>query len=182
MNGLIRWFAGNHVAANLLMVVIIVAGFFSAMSIKQEVFPEVEMDIISVQVPYLGATPSEVEEAICVRVEEQVQGVDGIKKITSAAVEGIGTVTIELQRGLDKRKALDEIKSEIENLTSKSISEVIAFALHVRDQRDSAAVAALKTQMDVSEPPNLLAADEFEEADAEAKAGHEKANAPKESN
>ena len=78
--------------------------------------------------------------------------------------------------------SVDEIKSEIENLTSKSISEVIAFSLHVRDQRDSAAVAALKTQMDVSEPPNLLAADEFEEADAEAKAGHEKANAPKESN
>ncbi len=116
MNGLIRWFAGNHVAANLLMVVIIVAGLFSAMSIKQEVFPEVEMDIISVQVPYLGATPSEVEEAICVRVEEQVQGVDGIKKITSAAVEGVGTVTIELQRGLDKRKALDEIKSEIDRI------------------------------------------------------------------
>ncbi|MDE0836503.1 MAG: hypothetical protein OSA84_09150 [Akkermansiaceae bacterium] len=78
--------------------------------------------------------------------------------------------------------SVDEIKSEIENLTSKSISEVIAFAIHVRDQRDSAAVSALKTQMDVTESPKLLAADELEEAGAEAKAGHEKANAAKESN
>ena len=87
MNPMIRWFAHNHVAANLLMLVIIAAGLMSASSIKQEVFPEVEMDMITVQVPYLGATPSEVEEAICVRVEEQVQGVDGIKKITSSAVD-----------------------------------------------------------------------------------------------
>ncbi|MCB1184537.1 efflux RND transporter permease subunit [bacterium] len=116
MNGLIRWFAHNHVAANLLMLVIIAAGLMSAAGIKQEVFPEVEMDMVTVQVPYLGATPSEVEEAICVRVEEQVQGVDGIKKITSSAVEGMGTVTIELQRGTDKRKALDEIKSEVDRI------------------------------------------------------------------
>ena len=116
MNGLIRWFANNHVAANLLMVVIIAAGLFSALNIKQEVFPEVEMDMITVQVPYLGATPSEVELAVCVRVEEQVQGVDGIKKITSSAVEGVGTITIELLRGVDKRQALDEIKSEIDRI------------------------------------------------------------------
>ncbi len=116
MNGLIRWFANNHVAANLLMVVIIIAGLVSALNIKQEVFPEVEMDMITVQVPYLGATPSEVEEAVCVRVEEQVQGVDGIKKITSKAVEGVGTITIELLRGVDKRQALDEIKSEIDRI------------------------------------------------------------------
>ena len=118
MNGLIRWFAHNHVAANLLMVVIIAAGLMSALHIKQEVFPEVEMDMITVRVPYLGATPTEVEEAICVRVEERVQGVDGIKKITSSAVEGVGTVTIELQRSTDKRKALDDIKSEVDRITT----------------------------------------------------------------
>jgi multidrug efflux pump subunit AcrB len=116
MNSLIRWFAHNHVAANLLMVVIIAAGLMSALRIKQEVFPEVVMDMITVRVPYLGATPTEVEEAVCIRVEEQVQGVDGIKKITSSAVEGMGTVTIELQRGTDKRKALDDVKSEIDRI------------------------------------------------------------------
>ena len=116
MNGLIRWFAHNHVAANLLMLVIIAAGFMSAVHIKQEVFPEVVMDMITVQVPYLGATPSEVEEAVCVRVEEQVQGVDGIKKITSTSSEGIGMVSLELESNADKRKVLDEVKAEVDRI------------------------------------------------------------------
>ena len=96
MKGLITWFSTNHVAANLLMVVIIAAGLMTASSIKQEVFPEVEMDMITVTVPYLGATPAEVEEAVCIRVEEAVQGVNGIKKIMAMSSEGMGMVSIEL--------------------------------------------------------------------------------------
>ncbi|MCP4292925.1 MAG: efflux RND transporter permease subunit [bacterium] len=118
MNGLIRWFANNHVAANLLMLVIAVAGIGSALSIKQEVFPELQMDIITVTVPYLGATPGEVEEAVCIRVEEQVHSVDGIKKITSKASEGMGMIMIELDRGVDVRKALDDIKSEVDRIVT----------------------------------------------------------------
>src|SRR5210317_1677931 len=110
MNALIRYFARNHVAANLLMAIIAVAGLMSALSIKQEVFPETQLDLITIQVPYLGATPSEVEEAVCIRVEEAIQGVDGVKKITSMAAEGIGTVTVEFNRGVDIRKALDDTK------------------------------------------------------------------------
>jgi len=116
MNGLIRWFAGNHVAANLLMVVIIAAGLMSASTIKQEVFPEVEMDVITIRVPYLGATPAEVEEAVCIRVEEAVQGVNGIKKITSTSSEGIGMVSVELESNADKRKVLDEVKAEVDRI------------------------------------------------------------------
>ncbi len=116
MRNLITWFSTNHVAANLLMVTIMAAGLMSAVSIKQEVFPEITMDMITVSVPYLGATPAEVEEAVCVRIEEAVQGVDGIKKITSSSVEGIGAVTIELDRGTDRRKALDEVKSAVDRI------------------------------------------------------------------
>ncbi len=118
MNGLIRWFSHNHVAANLLMVLVIAAGLMSAMHIKQEVFPEINMDMVNVQVPYLGATPSDVEEAVCVRVEEQVQGVDGIKRITSTASEGFGSINIELQRSADACLVLDDIKSEVDRITT----------------------------------------------------------------
>jgi multidrug efflux pump subunit AcrB len=116
MNTVIRWFANNHVAANLLMAIIVVAGIMSALNIKQEVFPEIEMDMVTVQVPYLGATPSEVEEAVCVRVEEAIQGVDGIKQITSTAAEGMGTVMVEFNRGVDVRKALDDVKAEVDRI------------------------------------------------------------------
>ncbi len=116
MKGLISWFANNHVAANLMMLVIIAAGLMTAASIKQEVFPEIEMDMINVRVPYLGATPSEVEEAVSIRVEEAVQGVDGIKKITSTSSEGISMVSIELETGSDKRKVLDDVKAEVDRI------------------------------------------------------------------
>jgi multidrug efflux pump subunit AcrB len=80
MKGAIAWFARNHVAANLMMILIVVAGLVSAFTLEQEVLPEFSMDLITVTVPYLGAAPEEVEEAVCVRVEEAVQGLDGIKE------------------------------------------------------------------------------------------------------
>ncbi|PID80435.1 acriflavin resistance protein [bacterium DOLZORAL124_64_63] len=118
MNSLIRWFADNHVAANLLMLTILVAGINNALTITQQVFPEVELDIITVQVPYLGATPTEVEEAVCIRIEEQIQGVVGVKRITSMASEGMGMVSVELERGVDVRKALDDVKAQVDRIVT----------------------------------------------------------------
>ena len=116
MNGLIRYFSTNHVAANLLMILIMAAGLLSVVDIKQEVFPEVSMDMISVRVPYLGASPAEVEEGVCIKVEEQIQSVDGIKRITSTASEGVGMVMAELETDVDPQEVLDEIKSEVDRI------------------------------------------------------------------
>ena len=116
MKGMIRWFSTNHVAANLLMILIVAAGLMTVMSIKQEVFPEMEMDLISIRVPYLGATPAEVEEGVCIKIEEQIQGIEGIKKITSSATEGMGLVMVELDSDEDAQEMLDEIKSEVDRI------------------------------------------------------------------
>ncbi len=116
MKGIMKWFAENHVAANLLMLVITISGAVSVLTIVQEVFPETDLDIITASVIFLGGTPSEVEESVSVKIEEQVQGIDGIKKVTSKSSEGIGTVTIELEIGTDKQKAYDDIKSEIDRI------------------------------------------------------------------
>lgn len=114
MKQIVAWFARNGVAANVLVVIIIAAGLMAATQIKQEVFPEFSSDMVSVVVPYLGAAPEEVEEGICVRVEEAVQNLDGIKKITSTANEGAGSVTIELLPGTNPRKMLDDVKARID--------------------------------------------------------------------
>lgn len=114
MTGPIAWFARNGVAANLLLVVIAVAGFLSLGTIKKEVFPEFSSDIISVSMVYRGAAPEEVEEAVCVRIEEAVQGLDGVKRVRSVAGEGAGTVVIELLPGADPRKTLDDVKARID--------------------------------------------------------------------
>ena len=114
MNSILSWFAKNPVAANLIMVLIIASGLLTFSGIKQEVFPEFSSDLITVTVPYLGAAPEEVEEAVCVRIEEEIQSLEGIKRITSRASEGLGTVTIELFPGTDVRKLLDDVKARVD--------------------------------------------------------------------
>ncbi|MDY7092290.1 MAG: efflux RND transporter permease subunit [Acidobacteriota bacterium] len=114
MNGMVRWFARNHVAANLLMVVILAAGAFSVANVKLEVFPEFSADLITVTVPYLGAAPEEVEEGVLLRIEERIQDLEGIKRINSTAVEGRGTVVVELLPEADVREVLDEVKARVD--------------------------------------------------------------------
>ena len=118
MKGIIDWFARNSVAANLLMVFIVVTGSIAVVSIKEEVFPELTLDRIAVEVPYLGAAPKEVEEAVNVRIEEAVQGIDGIKQIQSTANEGMGMVMIELELDADARKVVDDVKSNVDAITT----------------------------------------------------------------
>ena len=117
--GPIAWMAKNQVAANVLMLILIVGGLVTlASGIKQEVFPEVEMDVVSTQVTYPGASPAEVEQAVILAIEEAVRGVDGVKKVTSNAMEGLGTVNVELLLGADKDRALNDVKSAIDRITS----------------------------------------------------------------
>ena len=114
MKGLIAWFAGNHIAANLLMLMIVLAGVITAPTIKQEVFPDLSTDMVQVSVPYPGATPEEVEGSINVRIEERVAGLDGVKRITSTATEGSGSVLVEALEGTDVRVLLDDVKSRVD--------------------------------------------------------------------
>ncbi|MFO7839852.1 MAG: efflux RND transporter permease subunit [Desulfosalsimonadaceae bacterium] len=118
MRALVSWFAGNHVAANLLMLFILLAGIITGLSIKLEIFPETELDKISIRVAYPGASPSEVEEGVVRRIEENVAGIEGIKRIDSVSREGSGSVTIEVMKGWDAKKLLDEVKSEVDRITT----------------------------------------------------------------
>ncbi len=116
MSGPIAWFARNPVAANLLMVVILAAGALSIPRIKQEVFPEVQLGVVSVQVDYPGAAPEEVERGITILIEEQLQGIEGIKRITSSSNEGGGSVTAELFDDADTRRVLDDVKNRVDSI------------------------------------------------------------------
>jgi len=118
MKRAIQWMVNNPVSANLLLVFIIGFGLMQALTIKKEVFPEYSLDMISVTVPYRGATPTDVEEAICTRIEEEISGLDGIKRITSTAREGVGTVLIEVQKGYDTKKLRDDVKSAVDRITN----------------------------------------------------------------
>lgn len=114
MEKIIRWFVGNKVAANLAMIFIIISGILTIPLLKMEVFPSIEIDIININAVYPGASPSDVEDAICVRIEERLQGLDGIKQISSTASENIGSVNISILPGQDVNEMLDRIKAEVD--------------------------------------------------------------------
>ncbi len=116
--GSIAWMARNHVAANLLMFVILAGGVFGIFRVKQEVFPEFELDMITVSVAYPGASPAEVEQGIVLAVEEAVRGLDGVKRITAKASEGVGIVNVELLLDADDNKLLADVKSAVDRIRS----------------------------------------------------------------
>ena len=109
----------NSPAMNILMVAILVVGTISIMNLRREVFPEFELEIVLVTVPYPGASPSEVEEGICLKVEEAVQAIEGIKKLTSVAQEGAGSVVLELRSDVkDVQKIVSEVRAEVDRIPS----------------------------------------------------------------
>jgi len=116
--GPIAWMAKNHVAANLLMIVILLGGALGASRIKQEVFPAFDLDLIRVTVAYPGASPGEVEQGIILAIEEAVRGVDGVKRATSKASEGVGSVAVELLIDADPDRVLADVKAEVDRIRS----------------------------------------------------------------
>lgn len=118
MNSAVKWMAKNHVAANLLMFALILGGIIMGPSIKQEIFPEVSLDRVSVVVAYPGAGPEEVEEGIIFKIEESLTAVDGIKQIKATANEGFGSVIAEVYTDEDVDQVLQDIKSEIDRIST----------------------------------------------------------------
>ncbi|MEM7682143.1 MAG: efflux RND transporter permease subunit [Planctomycetota bacterium] len=108
--------ARHPMAANLLMVVLIGGGVWAALKAQKEVFPQFELDVVSVGVGYPGAAPSEVEQGILRPVEEAIRGVDGIREITSTAREGRGSVSIELVSGADRGKAFQDVEQAVSRI------------------------------------------------------------------
>ncbi len=118
MKSLIEWFANNGVVANLLLFIIIILGVMGVFSVNQEVFPEFEAQMISVSVPYRGAAPEEVEEGVSVRLEESIQGLEGVKRITSTSSEGSASLMVEVETGYDTREVLDDVKARVDAIST----------------------------------------------------------------
>ncbi|MEM9228730.1 MAG: efflux RND transporter permease subunit [Pseudomonadota bacterium] len=114
--GILEWFAGNHVAANILMIALVVAGAFTVMTMRTEVFPPIDPRQITASVSYPGANPEEVESGIVIRMEAALSGVSGIARITSRAAEGLGTVTAELTSFADADEVLSDIRDAVDRL------------------------------------------------------------------
>lgn len=114
--GAIAWMASNPIAANLLMLVLLGGGIWTSLNIQKEVFPEFELDMVTVGVDYPGAAPAEVEQGILLPIEETVRGIPGIREVVSRAWEGRGSVSIELVSGTDRMKAFQDIEQAVSRI------------------------------------------------------------------
>lgn len=117
-NSKIAWMVKNSVAANLLMLIFVVGGFFALTKVKQEIFPDFNLDVITVSVAYPSASPEEVENGIIIAVEDVVQGLDNVKEVLSTAKEGVGTVAIEMIEGGDIQQLANDIKNAVDGISS----------------------------------------------------------------
>jgi multidrug efflux pump subunit AcrB len=119
MKNMIRWAIKNTPAMNMLMVAVLAVGMFSLIKMRREVFPQFDLEVVLVSVAYPGASPEEIEEGICQKIEEAVRAVDGIKKMTSVAIEGSGNVVLELRGDVqDVQKIVNEVRSEVDRIPS----------------------------------------------------------------
>ena len=118
MKKIIKWFSENIVAANLFMVFILVSGYLTLPQIKMEVFPIPDLEIVSITVAYPGASPEEIEKSICTKIEENILGVESIKKIRSTAFENQGIVYVEILPGEDISKAKEEITTKVNMIST----------------------------------------------------------------
>lgn len=116
-SGLLAWFSGNAVAANILMLALVLSGFYMITTMRTEVFPEIDPRTVTVSVAYSGANPQEVESGINVRVESALSGVSGIQRVTSSAAEGQGTITAELTSFADPNQVLVDVRDAVDAIT-----------------------------------------------------------------
>ncbi|MEX1032594.1 MAG: efflux RND transporter permease subunit [Cellvibrionaceae bacterium] len=118
MKPIITWFVNNPVATNLLMWIFLVTGTVSFLSLNQEEFPNVDTGTIQISVPYLGASPEEAEQAVCLRIEEALQSTQNIEQMTSRASEGMCSVTLQIEQNAELNRVLNEVKSNIDGIST----------------------------------------------------------------
>ena len=168
MEKIIRWFIANSVAANLLMLFIIFAGLFTVSQLRMEIFPDINLGIINVSVVYPGASPEDIEESICIRIEEQLAGIDGVKRMTSTSDEGMGSISVEVMFGEDLNEIKDEVKTQIDAITSfpdgaekpivrsfEGSPEVITVAVHGKVDEESLLNIAQKVRDEINDLPGI---------------------------
>ena len=118
MKKLLSIFAANNVFANIVLLLIFMAGGLSLTTMVRESFPQFSVDFITITVPYPGADPEEVEEGICLKLEDALESIEGIKQYTTTSSENIGTGIIEVKEGFDVGEVLDEVKTNVDAIST----------------------------------------------------------------
>ena len=110
--------AGHTVAANLVMLIFLLGGLLISTRLKQEVFPQFDVDVVQISVAYPGASPQEIEQGIILAIEDVVRGLDGVKEVTATASEGKASLSVTLVTGFSTNKILQDVTNEVDRIQS----------------------------------------------------------------
>ncbi|MCI5160199.1 MAG: efflux RND transporter permease subunit, partial [Candidatus Electrothrix sp. AUS1_2] len=146
MKKLLAAFANNTVFANIVLLMIMVGGAMALSSMRRENFPEFSVDKILIQVPYPGADPEEVEEGIVLKIEEALEGIEGIKQITTTSAENAGSALVDVLEGSDVSEVLDDVKSKIDAVSTFPVDAEKPVVTEVT-MRNSVVLLALSGEM-----------------------------------
>jgi multidrug efflux pump subunit AcrB len=118
MRKLVTYFIKYPVAANVLLLLILVFGYIGMKSLRSTFFPEQETTRISINAVYPGASPSEIEEGIVLKIEDNLDGLTGIERVTSTSSENLGNILVEVDSDYDTDLILQDIKNEIDKIST----------------------------------------------------------------
>ena len=118
MKDFISAFVRNRVLANVLLLIIAVVGILATFNMNREFFPEVSIDMIVVTVPYPGADPEEIEEGISRRIEESLDGIQGIKRYYTTSSENVGSAVVEVEDDADLSEVTDKVRNAIDSIST----------------------------------------------------------------
>ena len=118
MKSLIQYFIKYSTAGNVIILLLVFLGLMGFYSLRSTLMPQIDLGVINIMTTYPGASPEEVEQGVVLKIEENIQGISGIKKITSTSMENVGIVTIELISGSDPDLVLQEIKNAVDGISS----------------------------------------------------------------
>jgi multidrug efflux pump subunit AcrB len=141
VNGLIAFWARNGVAANLLMIAVLIAGFYGFTRIEREVFPSAAFNYAQISVAWPGASPREIEEQVVLRIEEAVADVDGVVHVEATATEGVANVTVEGRDSVDTTRFLNDIKNKIDGISTLPADAFPPVVRQLRNQQGAIYIA-----------------------------------------
>ena len=116
MNAIVAWFAENRVAANMMMILILVLGYLSADRSQKEAIPATSLTFIAVKIIYPGASPSEVEQAVCIKAENAINGLKGVSRQVVISNQDICDINVHTEEGADVPKVAEAIKAALDNV------------------------------------------------------------------
>lgn len=148
MKKVIQYFIKYHITADVLILLIGILGVLSAMSIQRSQFPRAESREIAIETTYIGASPSEVEKGITLKIEEEIDGLEGIKKVSSTSVENMSTVSVEIFSNYKIETVLSDVKNAIDRVSTFPDDSEIP-VIYKKERTDAAADIMISGDVDL---------------------------------